>query len=115
MTSAAKGHEGPPDQQDVVRKSSTQDHMRRSSFESPLAPIAQSFISQDGLHPTSPPSSLHDASPALSRVIDQIKALTDGSRSCTPYWSEFYLSRQDFEELQTRERRDEFEGKRLRY
>src|SRR5690242_750058 len=100
MTSAAKGHEGPPDQQDAARKSSTQDHTRRSSLISdssvssspslqpPLSPVAQSFLSQAVLHPISPLSALHDASPALSRVIDQIKGL----RSCTPYWSEFCLT-----------------------
>ncbi|OAL29738.1 hypothetical protein AYO20_09122 [Fonsecaea nubica] len=104
MTSVANNHDGPPAQEDVVSKSSTQDHTRRSSSigdgsasssrspKSPLSPIAQ------------------DMSPALAHVINQIKSLS----SCTPSWSEYYLSPADFEKLQRLER-DVLEVYNLRY
>ncbi|KAH0829872.1 hypothetical protein FOPE_10884 [Fonsecaea pedrosoi] len=104
MTSMANNHDGPPAQEDVVPKSSTQDQTRRSSS------IGDGSASSSRI-PKSPPSPItQDMSPALAHVIHQIKSLS----SCTPYWSEYYLSPEDFEELKRLER-DVLEVYSLRY
>lgn len=115
MTSAAEAVEGPLDQQHVARAPSTQEHARQSSFSSDYASSSASLESAPSSHPVSPLSSLSNASPALLRVVHHINALSNGSRRLTPYWSEFYLSPEDFEELQLLEKRDELDVKKLRY